>query len=86
MQARSRGPLRRIGDDRSRVAESVHSLDVDVGVLLEVPPGANVCGYIAWPERGLPSVVDVDAIRRGQRQLVPVERGELPATADHVRA
>ena len=35
----------------------------------------DVCGQVTGPERCLPPVVDVDAVRCGQWRLVPVERG-----------
>ena len=53
----------------------MHSLDVDFDVLAEFQPGAEVCDQVTGRERCLPSVVDVDAVRRGRRQLVPVECG-----------
>ena len=36
--------MRRMGDDRSEIAQPMHRLDVDAEVWREVPDGADVCG------------------------------------------
>ena len=46
----------------------------EVGV--EVPSGTDVRGQFAGRERWAATVVDVDAVRRGRRQLVPVDARE----------
>ena len=60
--------MRRVGDDRSEVAQPMHSLDVDIDVWREVPHGADVCGQVTGLERCHPSVVDVDAVRGRRRR------------------
>ena len=40
-----------MGDDRSEVAQPMHSLDVDADVRREVPRGTDVCGQVAGRER-----------------------------------
>ena len=42
VEALLRGPMRRVGDDRSEVAQPMHSLDVDAEVRREVPDGTDV--------------------------------------------
>ena len=74
-EALLRGPVRHVGDDRSEVAQPMHSLDVDAEVRREVPrarmyavrsPGANRCRA---------PVVDVHTVRRRRGQFAPVECG-----------
>ena len=72
-------PCRRMGEDRSEVAQPMHGLDVDADVLARVPsqrgsmrsasPGAN---------DARPPVVDVYPVRRRRRKFAPVERGVGP--------
>ena len=51
--------MRRIGDDRSEVAQPVHSLDVGSDGLCEFPPGTDVCGQLTGRERCHPAMVDL---------------------------
>ena len=67
--------MRRVGDDRSEVAQPMHGLDVDADVRREVPRGADVCGQVTGRERYRSPVVDVDPVRRRRGKFVPVERG-----------
>ena len=75
VEALLRGPMRRLGDDRSEVAQPMHSLDVDTEVRREVPRGTDVCGHVTGRERDPAPVVDVHPVRRRRGKLVPVERG-----------
>ena len=70
--------MRRMGDDRSEVAQPMHGLDVDAEVWREVPGGAEVCGQVAGRERCPSPVVDVDPVRRRRGEFAPVERGVGP--------
>ena len=51
---RRRSPLarshRHLGDDRSEVAQPMHSLDVDADVWSRVPTGTDVCGHFTGRE------------------------------------
>ena len=67
--------MRRVGDDRSEVAQPMHRLDVDVQVRRDVPRGTDVCGQVAGRERCPSPVVDVDPVRRRRGEFVPVDRG-----------
>ena len=75
VEALLRGPIRHLGDDRSEVAQPMHSLDVDADVGREVPPGTDVRDQLAGRERMRPPVVDVHPVRRRRGEFVPVERG-----------
>ena len=46
-----RGSMQRLGDDRSEIAQPMHSLDVDREVRRQIPSGAEVCGHVAGRER-----------------------------------
>ena len=81
VEALVRGPMRRVGVDRSEVAQPMHNLDVGSDVLAELPPGADVFDQLTGRVRRHPTVVDARQVRCGRRQLVPVERGV--ATRDH---
>ena len=61
-----RGPMCRVSDDCSEVAQPMHGLDIGLVVLVVVRPGVDVCDQVAGPHRGLPAVVDVDPVRRGR--------------------
>src|ERR1700733_3957046 len=68
-----------MGDDRSKVVEPMHRLDMDAEVWREVPNGADGRGHVAGLERCTLPVIDGDPVRRGN--FVPVERGV--ATSDN---
>src|ERR1700727_3938238 len=68
-----------MGDDRSKIVEPMHRLDVDAEVWREVPNGADGRGHVAGLERCTLPVIDGDPVRR--RNFVPVERGV--ATSDN---
>ena len=72
-------PLRRLGDDRSEVAQPMHSLDVDAEVRREVPRGTDVCSHVAGREPDPSPVVDVHPVRRRRGKFAPVELRRRPA-------
>ena len=49
-EAVGRGPMRRMGDDRSKVAQPVHGLDVVGSVGRDLPRGADDCGQVTGRE------------------------------------
>ena len=51
VEALLRGPIRRLGDDRSEVAQPMHSLDVDADVRRDVPRGTDGCDQVTGRER-----------------------------------
>ena len=51
VEALLRGPMRRVGDDRSEVAQPMHGLDVDADVRRDVPRGTDVCDQVTGRER-----------------------------------
>ena len=73
VEALLRGPVALMGDDRSKVVEPMHRLDMDAEVWREVPNGADGRGHVAGLERCTLPVVDGDPVRR--RDFVPIERG-----------
>ena len=81
-----RNPVCHLGDDRSEVAQTMHSLDVALMSGPIVPRGADVCGHVTGREGYRSPVVDVHPVRRQLRELVPVECGEARAMTDHVCA
>ena len=75
VEALLRGPMRRVGDDRSEVAQPMHSLDVDVDVRRDVPRGTDVCGHVTGRESRPAPVVDVYPVRCRRGEFVSVECG-----------
>ena len=85
VEALLRGPVRRMSDDRSEVAQPMHSLDVDAD-RRESHAACDVCGQVTGRERDRSSVVDVHPVRRRRGEFAPVERGVARAMTDHVCA
>ena len=71
-----RGPADRLGEDRSEVAQLMHSLDVDDDVRCEVPRGTHVCGQVAGRERSRSPVIDVHPVRHQLGHFAPVGCGK----------
>ena len=73
-----RGPIRRVGDKRPKVAQPMHSLNVCAEVRREVPDGTDACGHVTGRESCPAPVVDVHPVRRRCRELAPVVRSVCP--------
>ena len=62
-----RGPFSNLSENRSKIVEPVHSLDVGAELLLEIPTGTDVCGHVPGRESDSAPVVEVHPVRRRRR-------------------
>jgi hypothetical protein len=67
--------MRRLGRDCPDVAQSMHSLDVDVDIRHEIPIGTDEWRHVAGRKRCRMPVIDVYPVRRRGKGLATIERG-----------